>query len=134
MPDRQVPDLVEALGPEVAVAPPGRLRLAGAGRFGSSRHPQVAWVGLDGDVPTLTDLAGRLAGQARRLRLEVEERTFRPHLTIGRWRPGRPADGALVDRLRSYRGPAWPVDAVRLWESRLGPSPRYDVVASWPVG
>jgi 2'-5' RNA ligase len=133
VPERQVPDLVEALGPEVAAGAPGRLRLAGAGRFGSARRPQVAWIGLDGDVAALGDLAARAARQARRLRLEVEDRPFRPHLTVGRWRPGHPADGALLDRLGDYRGPEWPVDAVRLWESRLGPRPVYDELAAWPA-
>jgi 2'-5' RNA ligase len=109
------------------------LRLAGGGRFGSQRRPQVAWAGLDGDVGPLVELAGRLTAVARSLRLAVEERPFRPHLTIGRWRPGRPADGAIVDRLAGYRGPAWPVTGVRLLDSHLGPDPRYDTVASWPV-
>ena len=134
MPDRQVPDLVAALGPEVAAGAPRRLRLAGAGRFGSARRPQVAWIGLDGDVAALTDLAGRTARSARRLRLEVEDRPFRPHLTVGRWRPGHPADGALLDRLADYRGPEWPVGEVRLLESRLGPRPVYQELAAWPVG
>ena len=134
MPDRQVPDLVEAVGPEVDAGAPGRLRLAGAGRFGSARRPQVAWIGLDGDVTALGDLAVRLARAARRLRLEVEDRPFRPHLTVGRWRPGRPADGTLLDRLAGYRGPDWPVTEVRLLESRLGPRPTYEEVATWPVG
>jgi RNA 2',3'-cyclic 3'-phosphodiesterase len=131
VPDRQVPDLVEALGAEVAAGAPGRLRLAGAGRFGSARRPQVAWIGLDGDVEALGDLAGRAARQARRLRLEVEDRPYRPHLTVGRWRPGHPADGTLLDRLAGYRGPEWPVDAVRLLESRLGPRPACEELASW---
>jgi 2'-5' RNA ligase len=133
VPDRQVPDLVAALGPQVATDPPRRLRLAGAGRFGSSRRPQVAWIGLDGDVPALADLARRLAAAARRLRLEVEDRPFRPHLTVGRWRPGRPADGSVIDQLGGYRGPEWPVREVRLLESHLGPKPRYDEVAAWPI-
>ena len=133
VPDRQVPDLVAALGPEVSAGPPGRLRLAGAGRFGSAGRPQVAWIGLDGDVAALGDLATRLARAARRLRLEVEDRPFRPHLTIGRWRPGHPADGTLLDRLAGYRGPEWPVGEVRLLESRLGPTPTHEVLATWPV-
>lgn len=133
VPDRQVPDLVAALGPEVAAGAPGRLRLAGAGRFGSARRPQVAWIGLDGDVAALTDLATRLGRQARRLRLEVEDRPFRPHLTVGRWRPGHPADGTLLDRLGGYRGPEWRVGEVRLVESRLGPAPSYEELATWPV-
>jgi RNA 2',3'-cyclic 3'-phosphodiesterase len=134
VPDRQVPDLVAALGPQVLAAPLGRLSLAGAGRFGSTRRPQVAWIGLDGDVGAVTDLARRLAAVARRLRLEVEDRPFRPHLTVGRWRPGRPADGAVIDRLAGYRGPEWPVREVRLLESHLGPKPTYDELAAWPVG
>jgi 2'-5' RNA ligase len=134
VPDHQVADLVAALGPQVPATPLGPLQLAGAGRFGSPRRPQVAWIGLDGDVPTLTDLARRLAAQARRLRLEVEDRPFRPHLTVGRWRPGRPADGTVIDRLAGYRGPEWPVREVRLLESHLGPTPTYDELAAWPVG
>jgi RNA 2',3'-cyclic 3'-phosphodiesterase len=133
VPDRQVAALVAALGPQVLAAPLGRLRLAGAGRFGSARRPQVAWTGLDGDVAALTDLARRLAAEARRLRLEVEDRPFRPHLTVGRWRPGHPADGAVIDRLAGYRGPEWPVREVRLLESHLGPRPTYDVIAAWGV-
>jgi 2'-5' RNA ligase len=134
VPDARVPQLVTGAAPAVAAAPPMRLRLAGGGRFGSRRRPQVAWAGLDGDVAALSELAVRLARVARSLRLEVEERPFRPHLTLGRWRPGRPADGDLTDRLADYRGPDWPVDVVRLYESHLGPAPSYDVLGEWPVG
>jgi 2'-5' RNA ligase len=94
----------------------------------------VAWAGLEGDLPPLTDLAGRLADATRRLRLPVEDRPFRAHLTLGRWRPGAPADGDLMDRLADYRGPEWPVREVELLESHLGPKPRYEAVATWPVG
>jgi 2'-5' RNA ligase len=133
VPGRQIPDLVERAAPAVVTTPPMTLQLAGSGRFGSRRRPQVAWAGLDGDVEPLVDLAKRLARTARRLRLEVEDRPFRPHLTIGRWRPGRPGDGDLPDRLADYRGPQWPVTEVRLWESHLGPDPTYDLLAAYPV-
>jgi 2'-5' RNA ligase len=134
VPADRVPGLVEAAAPAVAAAPPMTLQLAGGGRFGSRRRPQVAWAGLDGDVAPLVDMAGRLAEAARSLRLPVEDRPFRPHLTLGRWRPGRPADGDLPERLADYRGPEWPVTEVRLLESRLGPNPTYETLASWPVG
>ncbi len=133
MPDDRVPQLVAAAAPAVATAPAMRLCLAGGGRFGSRRRPQVAWTGLEGDVVPLVELAARLAAAARAQRLEVEERPFRPHLTVGRWRPGRPADGDLMDRLADYRGPDWHVPEVRLIESRLGPKPVYETVAAWPV-
>lgn len=134
VPERFVAPLVERAGPAVTATPPMTLRLAGGGRFGSLRRPQVAWAGLEGDVAALVDLAARLAAIARSLRLAVEERPFRPHLTLGRWRPRQPADGSLTDRLAGYRGPEWPVTEVRLLDSHLGPRPTYDTVAAWPVG
>jgi 2'-5' RNA ligase len=125
--------LEAAAAPAVAAAPPMALRLAGAGRFGSPRRPQVIWAGLDGDVRAVTELARRLADAARALRLPVEDRPFRAHLTVGRWRPHRPADGGLPERLADYRGPQWPVTEVRLLESHLGPEPEYTTVAEWPL-
>ena len=123
VPREVLPAVVAGATPVVAAAPAMRLRLAGAGRFGSLRRPQVAWAGVDGDIGPLTELAGGLARSARDLGLAVEERAFRPHLTLGRWVPRRPADEALTDRLAGYRGPAWPVGQVLLLESRPGPRP-----------
>jgi 2'-5' RNA ligase len=128
-----VPPLVAAAGDAVGAAPPMTLRLAGAGRFGPVRRPQVFWAGLDGDVEPLIDLAQQLAATARALDLPVEERPFRPHLTLGRWPPRRPADGSLPERLAGYRGPAWPVPEVRLIESHLGRAAPYEMVAAWPL-
>ena len=134
MPAAALDPLTVAVAPAVAAAPPMALRLAGAGRFGSRRRPAVCWAGLAGDVAPLTDLAGRLAAAARSVRLPVEERPFRAHLTVGRWRPGRPADGDLPERLTGYAGPVWPVTEVVLERSHLGPEPRYERVAAWAVG
>jgi len=133
VPDDVVPPLTDALGTAVATASPMTLRLAGAGRFGPVRRPQVFWAGLDGGVAPLVALAERLARAARELDLAVEERPFRPHLTLGRWPPRRPADGTLPDRLAGYRGPAWPVAEVRLVESHLGRRAPYEAVARWPM-
>ena len=128
-----VPLLGQAAAPVVAATPPLHLRLAGGGRFGPPRRPQVLWAGVDGDVPGLAALAGQLADVARALRLPVEDRPFRAHLTVGRWRPRQAADGALAGRLAAYRGPAWQVSEVRLLESRLGPDPVHGTVATWPL-
>ncbi|MGY1800965.1 RNA 2',3'-cyclic phosphodiesterase [Blastococcus sp. SYSU D00868] len=134
VPPDTVDPLAERVGQAVAAGPPMTLRLAGGGRFGSLRRPQVLWAGLAGDVAELGALATRLGRAARSLRLPVEDRPFRPHLTLGRWRPGRPADGALADRLTGYEGPAWPVEEVALVRSTLGPRPRHDRLAGWPPG
>lgn len=126
--------LTQRVGEEVSAAPPMTLHLAGGGRFGSVRRPQVLWAGLGGDVEALAALAARLGRTARALRLDVEDRPFRPHLTLGRWRPGRPADATLADRLAGYRGPEWSVAEVALVRSTLGPGARHDRLAGWPPG
>ncbi|WP_275582465.1 RNA 2',3'-cyclic phosphodiesterase [Geodermatophilus bullaregiensis] len=130
VPPALLPDLSAAVGTAVAGTPAATLRLAGAGRFGSRRRPAVCWAGLDGDVGVLTALAGRLAAAARALGLPVEDRPFRPHLTLGRWLPRRPADGDLPDRLAGYRGPEWPLREVALVRSTAG---RHEPLAAWPV-
>lgn len=134
MPRDVLPDLAARATPAVAAAPPMRLRLAGAGRFGPLRRPSVAWAGVDGDVAPLTELASRLGDVARGLALPVEDRAFRPHLTLGRWRPGQPSDGALTDRLAGFRGPAWPVGEVLLLESRPGAEPAYLAHQAYSIG
>ena len=133
VPADRLPLLVEAAGPAVAATPPLTLRLSGGGRFGALRRPQVMWAGVAGDVAGLADLAGRLTGAARALGLPVEDRPFRPHLTVGRWRPRQPVDGDLPGRLHGYGGSAWPVTEVCLLESRPGPAPGYGTLARWPV-
>ena len=133
VPAPQLAPLVTGVAPAVADTPPMRLQVVGAGRFGSRRHPSVCWAGLAGDVAELMALADRLTVVARQLGLPVEDRPFRPHLTLGRWRPGRPADGDLPERLAGHAGPSWPVSEVVLRRSHLGPEPHYDRVAAWPL-
>jgi RNA 2',3'-cyclic 3'-phosphodiesterase len=130
VPPALLPGLAAAVGGAVAGTPPAVLRLAGAGRFGSRRRPQVCWAGLDGDVGVLTALAARLAAAARDLGLPVEDRPFRPHLTLGRWHPRRPADGDLPDRLAGYRGPDWPLREVALVRSTGG---RHEPLETWSL-
>lgn len=129
-----LPELAAGAAAVVAGAPPMRLRLAGAGRFGPARRPSVAWAGVDGDVEPLSDLAAGLTGVAGGLGLVVPDRPFRPHLTLGRWAPRRPADGLLLDRLAGYRGPAWPVEEVLLLESRLGGRAAYERHQAYSMG
>ena len=133
VPAGQVGPLRDAVAPAVAAAPPMSLRMAGAGSFGSRRRPAVCWAGLAGDVVPLAALAGRLGAAARVVGLRTEDRPFQAHLTLGRWRPGRPADGDLPGRLAGYQGPGWPVTEVVLWRSHLGPVPHYERLAAWPV-
>ncbi|MSW64082.1 MAG: RNA 2',3'-cyclic phosphodiesterase [Actinobacteria bacterium] len=129
VPRARLSGLLPALGPAVAGSPPVTLQLTGAGRFGS-RRPRVLWAGVGGDVDALTVLADRLAAAARHAGVPVDERPFRPHLTLGRWPGAGTPDAALVDRLAGDHGPAWPVTEVVLWRSP--PGRPYERVTGWP--
>ena len=130
VPDEDVERLQWRIAGKVAGCPALDLRFAGAGRFGG----HVLWVGVQGDRRPLGELAKRVA---------VDERPFRPHLTVARAREGRTPEGRrirgeadlrpLVAELEGYAGPGWRADAVRLIRSRLGPNPTYEDVAVWPL-
>ncbi|MDP9395135.1 MAG: RNA 2',3'-cyclic phosphodiesterase [Actinomycetota bacterium] len=102
------------------------LSFAGAGRFDG----RVLWAGVTGQVDRLRKLAASVQAGARRAGVAVEERAYRPHLTLARARS--PLDlRPMVAALSGYSGPAWSVDELVLMRSVLGPDPRYEVVAAW---
>jgi 2'-5' RNA ligase len=123
------PGLERRLGRAAARAAPLRLRVSGGGRFGS----QVLWAGIAGDVDALRRLARAAVAAARREGLTVEDRRYRPHLTLAR--SGAGADlRPLAASLAEHSGPAWTADALTLFRSHLGPLPRHEPLAAWPLG
>jgi 2'-5' RNA ligase len=97
------------------------VQLAGAGRFDGT----ALWVGVHGDREQLRTLVGHL---------DPGGRPYRPHLTVARARARRGTDlRPPVEELRDYEGPAWTAATVHLVRSFLGPAPRYENIASWPL-
>ena len=113
---------------------PPTLRLAAGGRFGRGRFT-LLWVGVDSDREALGQLSRQVRRELKRDRLPYDNRPFKAHVTIAR--PGDRLDRAAVDAdraiLAGYRGPAWPVETVELVRSHLGPKPRYEHLAAWPL-
>lgn len=131
--DRARQDVVERLGRAAARHDPCTLSLAGAGRFGQ----RVLWTRVHGDVDRLRRLAASVRAAARRSRIAVEDRPYRPHLTLARARGDadlRPA----VTALGGFAGRAWTARELHLVRSRLGAWPdgraHHEPVQSWPLG
>jgi RNA 2',3'-cyclic 3'-phosphodiesterase len=103
--------------------------IGGAGVFPSPSRPQVLWVGIGGAArPQLLGLAAGVAAQLRQAGFELEERAFRPHLTLGRIRARpRPAESqALRQWLADWRDRPLgrlQVTAVSLMRSQLSKGP-----------
>jgi 2'-5' RNA ligase len=87
------PAQVETLRPRLAVAaagcPPAEARVAGLGTFPERGSPRVLWLALEVPPPVL-DLQHACERAARAAGFEREERPFRAHLTLGRWRERAP--------------------------------------------
>jgi 2'-5' RNA ligase len=112
---------------------PVELALAGGGRFGD----RVLWAGVDGDRAGLRLLAGSVRAAARRAGLPVDDRPYRPHLTLARARPPEPDLRPLAGALRGFVGRAWAVSALHMVRSDLGAGPggaaRHEIVATWEL-
>jgi 2'-5' RNA ligase len=87
------PGQLEKLGPllaaAAAVCPAGEVRAAGLGTFPERGSPRVLWLGLD-VPPAVLELQRACERAARTAGFEREERAFRAHLTLGRWRDRAP--------------------------------------------
>nr|WP_255426494.1 RNA 2',3'-cyclic phosphodiesterase [Pseudonocardia sp. C8] len=126
-------DLVGRLARAAARHEPLTLSLAGAGRFGH----RVLWTRVQGDVERLGRLAASVRAAARRARLAVEDRPYRPHLTLARAR-GETDLRPAVAALGGFDGRAWTARELHLVRSRLGAGPdgraRHELLVSWPLG
>jgi len=133
--ESKVDALQSGLERAAARSQPMALRLAGAGSFPRQQaKARVLWVGLDGDVDPLRRLADRCAGAGRRARIAMEDRAFRPHLTIARSRKDPVDARELVAQLASYTGDWWTVSSLRLVHSTLGAHVRHETLAEFALG
>jgi len=60
------------------------LRLHGLGCFPNVRNPRVIWCGIDGDIDGLARLQQKVEAVCQEFGFALEDRQFRPHLTLGR--------------------------------------------------
>jgi RNA 2',3'-cyclic 3'-phosphodiesterase len=130
VPQRRVPALTAAIGAAVG-AVEVHLRLAGAGTFPEKGDPRVLWVGVDGDVDSLSALASEVGDAGRAAGVDVDRRAYRPHVTVGRWAHSAHGDRRLAGALANYAGPHFVAGEVVLVRSHHGADHRYETVAAW---
>ena len=110
--------------------------LAGAGAFPHPPRASTLWCGIDPGGAELSTLAQAVAGATRTAALSLDERPFRPHLTLARCQPSDLQP--IVARLADYRGPQFTVDEISLVRSHLGKGPggsaAHETIGRWPLG
>lgn len=138
----RVPDVKNSL--EQAASSTGKfsIKIGRTGCFPSFRDPRICWVGLSGELRRLEQLQGRVEGGLVALGFDREDRVFKPHVTIGRTRPG--IRGRFAEDIGfSWRhaplhstGKVIPVSAIALYRSYLGEKDeaRYEQLANLELG
>lgn len=108
---------------DVADVGPFRVRLGGVGAFPNARHATVVWVAVEEGERELESLNEVSEEAAQSAGLPVDERPFRPHLSLARVRP--PADVRAL--AGTPVGLGWRCDRVVVYRSDTGRGgARYD--------
>jgi RNA 2',3'-cyclic 3'-phosphodiesterase len=135
-----IPRIVDAMSRAAGPHAPFRLRLAGTGAFPGWQHPQVVWVGVEGDLDRLTALQKDLEAAVSPLGFPAESRSFSAHLTLGRLRDRVNADdrrrfAQFAQSVSFETSLSFEVDGIRLIKSQLTPAgPIYTDLATAGLG
>jgi 2'-5' RNA ligase len=125
---RGVGDLLDGVARETARFV---LEIGGMGWFGAVDSPRVVWAGVGAGADAAKVLRARIAAGLPALGVAVEEREFRPHVTVGRVKSsrGRAELCAAVSQFRSGVFGSAAVDRMVLFRSILRPhGPEYSVL------
>lgn len=110
-----LPELERALQRAGQGVPSLRVSVAELGCFPNARRPRVLWVALKGDTSRLCELQQRIETETRDFGEHQEDRTFHPHLTLGR--VNKAASGRELRRLAQAL-PTIKADALGAWTIR----------------
>jgi 2'-5' RNA ligase len=133
--DDELRQLERAVSRSAAIRSTTTARFRGGGAFPSPRRARILWAGVEPADKILVDLQRNLVARLRRRGWPLEDRRYRPHLTLARSRVRRDL-GPIVDGLDSYEGPAWEVDRVAIVASRPAGDGRlrHERIAEYPLG
>lgn len=129
----RLPGLAGALGEACSGTPPFDLGLAAVGCFPHTRQPRVVWVGLSGDLAALARVQNAVKRLTQPFGDHLEDRDFKPHLTLGRVSARGHAARRVGEAISSAPRPdpaPWTVREIHLMRSDLTSSgPRYEELA-----
>jgi 2'-5' RNA ligase len=122
--------IIAAMTPDVELEP-FTLAFERLGVFPSRGAPRALWLGIGAGTTALAALQHAVAARLKPLTDALEDPPFSAHLTLGRWRDGRPSERAralALDRRETVTESA--VDSVALYHSRLSSAgPTYTALA-----
>jgi 2'-5' RNA ligase len=120
-PEERLPFIAEAVSEDIQ-QPPFLLVFGGYGMFPPNGAPRVLWIGVEEGAREVLDLQHEVVRRLERAGVAREDRVFRPHLTLARWRRPRRSDRSRVTSTTMKSIPASTVEGITLYESRMSRS------------
>ena len=120
--------IAAVMAADIPIAP-FRIGLGGVGAFPPRGAPRVLYMDVVEGADAAIELHQFVSDRLAQVAVPRDQRKFRPHLTLGRWRDSRPSDRPRS----STRAEITALDAtsVTLFQSRLSPTgPAYTQVAA----
>ena len=137
VPSEQIPSIGEAVGAVCAIHGSFKISLKPMGCFPNSRNPRVVWLGIDGDMERMSRFRDELQAALLPYGIKEEERAFRPHLTLGRFKKPAKRQPELEQMLATYgdlSSPSCTLNELILFRSELKPGGAvYTKMSSWPL-
>ena len=135
--ESRIESIVQAIEGPVTAIKPFSLKVKGLGAFPHLKNPRVIWMGLTEGRDILTTFQRQLEEELEKVGFEREERSFQPHLTLGRSNSSRGRD-ELIGMMEKYREEEFGelvVEKLVLFKSDLRPSgPIYTVLKEIELG
>ena len=120
-----VPQITSAIRSVASRSRPFELAIGDIGAFPNTRSARVLWIGVEGDIASLSELRENVEGELAGVGFRRDRRRFNPHITLARLRD-RVARG---DRRRVIEAASnvgfarvrFPVDSITLFRTTLHP-------------
>ena len=136
IPEAQVAPIGETLANLTRGCEPLNLIVQGLGVFPGVRKARVIWAGLGGETAGLIDLHQKVEAALEAHGFVREQRRFRAHLTLGRFKkvPKPPALVSILERQSGYAPCEMALDRLVFYRSELRPQgARYTSLAQAPL-
>jgi 2'-5' RNA ligase len=125
--EQEIQRIRELVSPLTACYPPLHLGLEGIGVFPTAHKPRVIWVGVVGETSVLSRLQGEIENALGKANFLLEDRSFRPHATIGRVKDSRQTGKQAIGEIASIKTELRTINKITLFQSMLSPQgPHYE--------
>ena len=118
-----------------ALPPAFELSIAGRGAFPGLGRPRVLWLGVGEGAQLLCDVADRLCASLRERGFRLDDRPFKPHLTLGRVKPrGDKLARRALEAVPAGELARFTAREIALVQSVLGPGgAKHTVLRTFPL-